>query len=196
MAKNNRYFFLKRDKQLWVFSAWNGQKYSDNSKYLFEYISKNHKDIKCVWLTRNKDLYNELIRKNANVELLDSEKGKYIAKRAEVAFYTNSLEDFSYLPLIFGARIVCLWHGSPVVKKNYMTLLDDYAPLRLVAKKIKNSIYSVIYRDFTLAGSQYSAERFYDETLTKIQYLLLGLRGMMFLQMQNITTLTYFHLPS
>ena len=165
----------KRDKKLWVFSAWNGERYSDNSKYLFEYVSKNHKDITCVWLTKNKDLYNELTNRKVKVELLDSAKGRYIAKHAGVAFFTNSLEDFSEFPLIFGTKIVCLWHGSPVVKKNYMTLLDNYSALRLSAKKLKNSIYSVVYRDATMAGSQYSADRFYDETLTKNPIYLTGL---------------------
>ena len=43
-----------RKKNTWVFGCWIGKKYDDNAKFLFEYVNKNHSNIRCVWLTRNK----------------------------------------------------------------------------------------------------------------------------------------------
>ena len=45
-----------RDKTLWVFGCWMGKKYDDNAKFLFEYVSKNHPNIRCVWLTREESV--------------------------------------------------------------------------------------------------------------------------------------------
>ena len=46
-------FIIPIDKNLWVFGAWFGEKYADNSKYLFEYVNENHTEIRAVWLTQN-----------------------------------------------------------------------------------------------------------------------------------------------
>ena len=48
--------FIKRDPNLLVFGAWFGQKYSDNSKYLFEYLVGNHKEYKIVWVTKSDEV--------------------------------------------------------------------------------------------------------------------------------------------
>ena len=29
---------IPKNKKLWLFGAWNGQKFSDNPKYIFKYI--------------------------------------------------------------------------------------------------------------------------------------------------------------
>ena len=48
---------VPKKKKLWVFGAWNGKKYGDNSKYLFEYINLNGTEIRPIWLTQNKQAY-------------------------------------------------------------------------------------------------------------------------------------------
>lgn len=39
-----------RDKNLWIFGSWEGNRYDDNSRHLFEYIREMHPDIRAVWL--------------------------------------------------------------------------------------------------------------------------------------------------
>ena len=34
---------IPKSKNLWIFGAWRGQLYADNSKYLFEYVAENKK---------------------------------------------------------------------------------------------------------------------------------------------------------
>lgn len=41
---------IPKDEKIWIFGAWFGQKYSDNSKYLFEYVNESCNDIKAVWI--------------------------------------------------------------------------------------------------------------------------------------------------
>ena len=39
--------FIPRNRNLWVFRAWFGEKYTDNAKDLFEYITQNEKKNRC-----------------------------------------------------------------------------------------------------------------------------------------------------
>lgn len=38
----------KRNENLWLFGAWEGNNYSDNSKYVFEYVNKHMPHINSV----------------------------------------------------------------------------------------------------------------------------------------------------
>ena len=46
------------DNKIWIFGAWFGESYNDNSRYLFEYVNKNYPDVKTIWLSRNKKIVN------------------------------------------------------------------------------------------------------------------------------------------
>ena len=63
---------MPRSKNIWVFGAWYGQQYSDNTSYLFEYVNKNKNDIKSIWLTKKKNIYNLLKDKGYNVFYVNS----------------------------------------------------------------------------------------------------------------------------
>ena len=42
---------LPRDKNIWVFGSWFGQRYSDNSRAMYEFVLENRPDIKPFWIT-------------------------------------------------------------------------------------------------------------------------------------------------
>ena len=48
---------LPKDENIWLFGAWFGEKYADNSKYLFEYVNKNLPSVRAIWLTKNESVY-------------------------------------------------------------------------------------------------------------------------------------------
>lgn len=50
---------VKKIKIFGFFGAWFGEKYADNSKYLFEYVNKNHPEIRVIWVTRNENIINK-----------------------------------------------------------------------------------------------------------------------------------------
>ena len=61
---------IPKNKNKMVFGAWFGNKYADNTKYLYKYVVEECKEINAVWLTENKDVYNELQSKGYPVKCL------------------------------------------------------------------------------------------------------------------------------
>ena len=64
-----RSLMWKRDDSIVLIGAWFGNKFADNSRYLFQYLDKNKEELgltHVVWVTRNKDTYS--ILKNMNYE--------------------------------------------------------------------------------------------------------------------------------
>ena len=101
-----------RSRRIWVFGCLSGNGYSDNAKYLFEYVNEVHSsDIKAVWLSNTREVVEDLRRNQYTSYLTYSFKGMWYALRCGVAVYTHGLSDFGYMPLVGGAKVVSLWHG-------------------------------------------------------------------------------------
>lgn len=111
-----------KDKNLWLFGAWFGQKYSDNSKYLFEYININQPNIRAVWLTSNPEVEREIKKKGFEVYRIYSFKSILLGLRAKYAITSHA--NFSDLmPFLNNKKVksIQLWHGAPLKKIG----LDD-----------------------------------------------------------------------
>lgn len=148
-------FWPFRSKKIWVFGAWEGKKYDDNSKYLIQYVKKLHGDkIRTIWLTNNLDALNRTREDGIESYLNGSIKGKWLQLRAGVSIYTNGLIDFGVFPLVGGSTVVALWHGMSF-KRIYN---GTYIAASLVAKKILDKLFSWTYRNITIATSEYSAK--------------------------------------
>ena len=52
---------------IWVFGAWYGNQYTDNTSYLYEYVKETKPEIKAIWLTRNKHVIQNLRNKGDDV---------------------------------------------------------------------------------------------------------------------------------
>lgn len=140
-----------RQKRLWLFGAWEGMKYDDNSKYLFEYICEKHSnDIKAVWLTNKKQIAEEVNEKGYEAYSNQSLRGLWLQLRAGVVVYTNSLYDFGPTPLIGGAEVVTTWHGMSF-KKIYNA---KYTGAKLLAKKTMDRLFSWTYRNTSTVTSK------------------------------------------
>lgn len=145
-----------RDRNLWVFGCWMGGKYDDNAKFLFEHVNKNHRNIRCVWLTRNKNVVNQVRQLGYEAYLSSSLKGVKVSLRCGVAIMTNGLDDFGAVPLMGGAKIVALWHGVGGFKKIYN---ENYSGLKLKVKRTVDAVFNWAGRDISLGTSEYTAER-------------------------------------
>ena len=86
-------FFIPKNKNIWVFGAWFGKKYSDNSKALFEYVNKNDKEIFAVWLTESKTVFRDLNQKGFNVHYTYSFKGYFYSAVAKFNFVSSGMSD-------------------------------------------------------------------------------------------------------
>lgn len=145
-----------RDPKLWIFGAWEGKKYDDNSRYLFEYVNKYHKnEIRAIWLTLTQKTVENIRSLGYEAYQINSKEGRYFALKAGVAFYTNGLIDYGTFPLIGGALIISLWHGM-ALKKIYN---DTYSGRSLQLKKFFDIFFSWTYRNITISTSQYTKEQ-------------------------------------
>ena len=85
----NNYFWLyrstlsKRDKNIIVCGAWFGNKYDDNPKYFYEYLTQNIQDVQCYWITKNIEIFKSLKMHNKNVILANSKKAKDVILKAK-----------------------------------------------------------------------------------------------------------------
>ncbi len=111
---------IPRNKNIWIFGAWNGQRFSDNSRYLFEYVKENHPKVKPIWITRNKKIRDKVNALGGISFLANEPKGIYYSLSAKYYFVSCGKIDVNYLTGN-GARWVQLWHGNPMKKIG----LDD-----------------------------------------------------------------------
>ena len=137
-----------RNPKIWVFGAWYGQKYSDNSKWLYEYILNNEKNIKAIWITKNIDIYKELYSQGKPVYMSKSIKGALCCLRAKYAFFSSTQLDVNYF-FLNGAKQIWLWHGMPLKK----ILLSEGKP----QCKFRNLLnpYERFLPDYTLTSSDF-----------------------------------------
>lgn len=102
---------IPKNKNLWLFGAWEGRIYADNSKYMFEYVNKNCPKIRAVWLTRNKNVVNEVRKNKYECYHMFSLKGIWFSLRANVAFETEGNWDTSPFVNREKSKVIQLWHG-------------------------------------------------------------------------------------
>lgn len=112
---------VPKKKGLWIFGAWQGYKYSDNSKYMFEYIIVNHPEIDAVWITRNSDIVSKLNSEGKKAYMRFSFRGIIACLRAEMAFVTEGDQDIS--PFLNNDKTISvqLWHGFPLKALKWKT---------------------------------------------------------------------------
>ena len=123
---------IPKKDDLWIFSAWFGERYSDNPKAFFEFVNQHHSQkIDAVWITKSNNVKQELQSKGYTVYLEKSLVGIWIQLRANKVFICQSLHDDVFSPCIGNkTEVVQLWHGIPL-KKIMFDVFDE-------SKKNKN----------------------------------------------------------
>jgi len=104
---------VPRSRDIWVFGAWFGHRYSDNSSYLFEFVANQVPSVRAVWLTRDPSIVQRLRAEDREVYLSTSLAGFWVACRAGVTFMTCGLEDVARLAAS-RTNLIQLWHGTPL----------------------------------------------------------------------------------
>lgn len=112
-----------RKKNIWVFGAWYGQRYSDNSKYLFEYANTQGKRVKAIWITKSRAVYDHVNNLGYTCYLAGSPRGIYYCMRAKYVIVSSVKKDVNEF-FINGAKTIQLWHGNPMKK---IGLDDEYS---------------------------------------------------------------------
>ena len=147
---------LPKKKNLWVFGAWFGQKYSDNPKAFFEYINLNQKHIDAIWISKSTDVIEHVRSLGFKAHNEQSIVGMWYQLRSEFAFVCQSLHDDLY-PAAIGKKttVVNLWHGLPLKKIMYDVFGDNKANKNIAGKLFDFlSPYEKIRNDFLIATSE------------------------------------------
>ena len=146
---------IPKDKKLWVFGAWYGDKYADNPKYLFQYVNQYHPSIRAVWLSRNISIVT--IVKSFGYEscYVYSRLGLFYSLRAGCAIYCQSLQ-VDMLPYMNTTKIIKiqLWHGIPLKKIGY-----DHKQYSTSKLSLKNTIFPYTLDSHTMMIAASSEDR-------------------------------------
>jgi hypothetical protein len=109
----------------WIFGADYGNSYREGSKYLLEYMLKNHPEFNCTYITRNKDVKEELDSKGIPCELNFSLRGIVKVAQAGVVFTSHTPADILFVYKKRKRRYFYLVHGQPY-KIAMQALNKDY----------------------------------------------------------------------
>lgn len=137
------YLFSKisrRDLKLYLFGSGHGDRFADNSKYLFLHFAKNHPDKQSVFVSKNKQVVCDLTRAGYQALDISTWKGKRTALRAGTCFISHSTHDI-HPALVGGARVVQLWHGTPLKKIAY----DSMRPGQGIGSRLKHWLRKVAF---------------------------------------------------
>ena len=129
---------VPRSKKIWIFGAWFGEKYSDNSKYVYEHAINFYPEIKAIWLTKSDEVLNKLKQQNKPVYKINSLAGAYYSLRAKWCFLSSGVDDVNKY-FINGAKQIWLWHGMPLKKIERSVELEN----NIYTKKYK--LFKVLF---------------------------------------------------
>ncbi len=132
-------FLIPKKEDIWVFGS-HQNRFCENSKELFLYMSKNHKNVQSIWITGDKELSNKIANQGYVSLHRWSPKGLYFSLRAKNYFYNVYSDDVNFYTS-GNATLVNLWHGIPL---KHIEFDIKKGPLQ----KIFNSPLSLIYAFF------------------------------------------------
>jgi len=105
--------FFSRNEDIWIFGSWGGNLYADNPKYFYDYVKENHKNIRPIWLSRNRQLVARLKKKGVEVYHIYSLTGMWFSCRASIGVTSHGMIDLNRYACS-GLNIVQTWHGIPM----------------------------------------------------------------------------------
>ncbi|WP_270217377.1 CDP-glycerol glycerophosphotransferase family protein [Pediococcus pentosaceus] len=107
--------FSFRNKNIFIFGAWFGKRYSDNSKFLADQIinSKKFQNKKIIWIGNESTWPLDGVNSIKFVKR-NSIKSIWYQLRAGYAFVSHGYQDLGTVSLLKGAIVYQLWHGFPI----------------------------------------------------------------------------------
>lgn len=136
----------KKDN-IWVFSAWIGKNYSDNPKYLYEYVINNQPNIQAYWITSNPSVYKKLNSQGMPCLYTYSLSGFLTQMRAGVAIFSHS-QSSDFMPAIINGKTktIQLWHGTPL-KKIGAHVKNNFKTKHPILSKFRDIIYPWMFKE-------------------------------------------------
>ncbi len=117
-------FLIPKSKKYVVIGGWQGKRFADNSRGMFEYLDNNKKELgikKVFWYTRDRKIYEGLFKQGKDVLYGYQLRSIYWHLRSKVHIIDQNTRDILDVFSIRCIRIN-LWHGIPLKKiGNYIT---------------------------------------------------------------------------
>lgn len=111
-------FITPRDNNIWLFGSTFGRRFADNPRYFYLYINQHEKNIRPIWISRNKEIITFLNKNNYEAYYYNSLKGIYYCLIGKVYIFDNYSKDINFW-LSGGAVKINLWHGVGNKRINY-----------------------------------------------------------------------------
>lgn len=107
--------FIPIRKGLFIFGSWSAERYGDNPRYFFEYLSKEENKYDVRWFTKSTNVANYLRDKGYNYIYGRNLKSIWLHIRAEAVF-CNCHQNSDVLGQFINTKtkVFNLWHGSPI----------------------------------------------------------------------------------
>lgn len=128
----------KRDKKVILIGSWFGEKFADNSRFLFQYLSENKEEAgikQVVWVTRSEKVLNVVKQFGYEVYMMDSKESIFYHKHAGVHIICNSSGDDNRGDILgqysYGAICINLWHGIGLKRTGW---ISNYS-LKMLSEK-------------------------------------------------------------
>lgn len=149
---------IPRSKSIWVFGSWRGLKKNDNTHYLFNYILNSERNIKPIWITKNREIT------GTNIYYHNSIQAIWYSLRAKVVFVTHDRDDVNSV-LSAGSTFISLTHGIPLKKIGLDASYQRFSYVTgLFDKYIRGNLPSKKQPDYIFVGNYASIERFSSAT--------------------------------
>lgn len=143
----------ERDDGLVLIGSWFGEKFADNSRYLYQYLYDNKEKLglkKVVCVTRNESICKELVAMGYECYMMDSKESIYYHKHAGWHIVCNNPTSNRYFygdiegKYSYGAKRVNLWHGvgfkAVSLSSNEYNLMKKQHKVRFALKKVITSL--------------------------------------------------------
>ena len=101
---------IPKKNNLLVFGDRAGRRFADNSRHLFFYISLNHKEFKCIWISKDQKIINYLKKNNYISYHSNSLKGIFYCLIAKYHIFNFVEDDINKIITTFSNAIL-VWHG-------------------------------------------------------------------------------------
>lgn len=107
---------VPKDKQLYLIGGWFGERFADNSRYLYLYnYIDSQTPKKVVWITSNEKIYKFLKNASLPVEMKGTWKSKWLHLKAGTHIIDQCCNDLDGYYSVRANRIN-VWHGIPMKK--------------------------------------------------------------------------------
>lgn len=161
-------FKLKKNEKLVLFESFQGKSYSDNPKYVYEYMAKHHPDYTFVWSVNEKE---DIPGHPKQVRRLSLKHFYYLAR---AKYWVSNSRLPNYIEKNPGTTYLQTWHGTPL-KRLAGDMEDVYMPGTNSALYKQNFFNETRKWDYLISPNAYSSNIFksafwFDRPMLEVGY--------------------------